>query len=67
MGNENEHFWEDSITCDCNNEIEIEYHVLQYPVGTFNHDNIIKSGVEIVDNTFVFEFNDDEDNVFDVD
>ena len=62
MGVENEHLWEESFTCDvCNNEIEIEYHVWEYPVGAFNHDDIIKSGTEIVNNTFVFDFNDDED------
>jgi len=57
------HLWEESFTCDvCNNEIEIEYHVWEYPVGICNHDEIKVSGAEKVNNTFVFDFNDDSEN-----
>ena len=63
MGVENEYLWdEDSFICNvCNNIIEIEYHVWEYPVGIFNHDDIKVSGATPL-NRFEYEFNDDEDN-----
>ena len=62
QGSQREYIWEDIFTCDvCENEIEIEYHVWEYPVGAFNDDNIKLIGATKL-KCFTYEFNDDDDD-----
>lgn len=47
MGNANGYVWEHAFECDgenCENEIEIEYEVYEYPSGAFEMDEIKISG-----------------------
>lgn len=58
------HSWEHSFNCDnedCDNEIEIEYEVWEYPKGIFNMDKVdINGGTEV--RRFSYDFHQDEDN-----
>ncbi len=58
MGSENGYTWEHTFNCDeCENEIEIEYEVWEYPIGTFNHDQVnINGGTEV--NRYGYDFHD---------
>jgi hypothetical protein len=58
MGPENGYTWEYIFNCDqCENEIEIEYEVWEYPVGAFNNDQVeIKGGTEV--NRYGYDFQD---------
>ena len=50
MGAENSYSWNSSFTCDndCDNEIEFEYGIWEYPVGAYNNDSVeITNGTEI--------------------
>lgn len=65
MGPENSYTWEYTFNCDkCENDIEIEYQVWEYPAGAFNYDQVeIKGGKDI--NRFGYDFHDDpEPDVF---
>lgn len=45
MGTESGYTWEHTFNCDeCENEIEIEYEVWEYPVGAFNNDQVNING-----------------------
>lgn len=50
MGAENGYLWEHMFSCEsenCDNEIEIEYEVYEYPVGLYNNDSVkIKGATE---------------------
>ena len=58
MGAENSYSWNSSFTCECENEIEFEYGIWEYPVGAFNSDS-----VEIIEGTEVerydYDFSDE--------
>ena len=61
MGPETGYTWECTFNCDkCDNEIEIEYEVWEYPMGAFNHEQInIKGGTSI--NSFDYDFHGEPD------
>jgi len=64
QGTEICHSWEHSFNCDndkCNNEIEIEYKVWEYPVGAFNDDKVeISGGTEV--GRFGYDFHGEPEN-----
>lgn len=48
MGPENEYVSEETCTCpNCSNQIELSFHVWEYPLGTFNYQNIEINGGDI--------------------
>ncbi len=48
MGPESCYAWQHAFTCDCGQEIEIDYQVWEYPMGAFNMDNVDLVGAEEV-------------------
>ncbi len=45
MGVRNGYAWEHSFECDiCNNEIEIQYEVTEYPLNIFENEEVTISG-----------------------
>ena len=59
MGTEICYNWEQSYECDdenCENEIDIEYTIYEYPSGHLNTDELnVKNGIEVT--RFEYEFN----------
>jgi hypothetical protein len=51
MGPENEYGWEESIECECGNEIEITCEVWEYPEGAINN-----SQVTVINGTLIQDF-----------
>lgn len=64
MGRENGYSWQQEFECDeCGNNIEIDYEVWEYPVGSFNNDSInLKGGTEV--GKFDYEFHGEPDDDF---
>jgi hypothetical protein len=61
MGQENGYTWEDTIKCECGNEIEIIYEVWEYPVGIFNNDKVTIDGGTLIDK-FGYDFHDESEH-----
>ncbi len=60
MGPENEHNWQHTVSCGCGNKIEIDYDVWEYPVGTFDHDEVsVKGGT--FGNGYDYDFHGEQD------
>lgn len=55
MGPEQTYTWENEFTCDCGQDIGIEYNVYEYPEGACNHQIPNVSG-GIVKSEFTFDF-----------
>jgi hypothetical protein len=56
MGPESVYAWEHTINCDeCENVIDIEYRVWEYPVGAFNDDDVTINGKKH-NNRFGYDF-----------
>lgn len=56
MGSENQYTWSSSFPCEnCDNEIEIEYDVWEYPEGAYNSEECNISGGKTNDR-FIFNF-----------
>lgn len=59
MGPENGYSWEMTFNCDnCDNDIEFDYQVYEYPQGVFNFEDIRISGAGIRDK-FLYDFSDE--------
>lgn len=55
MGEENQYSWQTVFNCEeCDNEIEVEYEVWEYPAGVFNNEDINVKGGKTEDQ---FDFN----------
>ena len=55
MGTETEYQSTEYIDCHhCNNQIEIEFHIWEYPIGSLNNDSIEINGGEIVSDIYDF-------------
>ena len=58
MGPQLEHNWEHDFECEnngCDNNIEINYSVWEYPVGSFNDDEVEISNGKVV-SKYQFQF-----------
>jgi hypothetical protein len=61
MGQENCYSWETSVECDnanCDNQIDIEYEIWEYPVGGFDSDEINVDGGTAI-NRYDYDFQDE--------
>ena len=48
LGTENGYIWEHTFICSCENEIDIDYDVYEYPIGSLDNDDVrIAGGTEI--------------------
>ena len=47
--------WEENLACECGNDIEIDYHVWEYPEGFLNHEEVNIIGGTVL-KKFDFEF-----------
>ena len=63
MGTENGYVWEETIECECGNEIEITCEVWEYPVGVFNNDNVTINGGTLIEK-FDYDFQESDDDDF---
>lgn len=55
MGTETEYQSTEYIDCHhCNNQIEIEFHIWEYPIGSMNNDSIEINGGELVSDIYDF-------------
>lgn len=65
MGAEHGYQWDTEFKCDndgCDNQIEIEYEVWEYPEGSFNNDDIRAKGAAVADKfDYDFSYDPDED------
>lgn len=62
MGVENQYSWESNFVCShCDNEIQIEYEVWEYPEGSYNFEDLKIHGGKSQDK-FTFNFNSAPDN-----
>lgn len=62
MGTESCYSWNNTFNCDnCDNEIEVEYDVWEYPEGAYNNDDVRINGGEEV-SRYSYDFHEPDDD-----
>lgn len=53
MGPENEYQATEYFDCDCGKEINVTFHVWEYPVGIHNYDDVAIDGAKLISSPYV--------------